>query len=63
MSRAKKNWIQGANIKKGALHRQLRIPMGQKIPKLRLKKAERSRNPLLRERAQLADTLGHLRKK
>lgn len=63
MSRAKKNWIQKAHIKKGALHRQLHIPMGEKIPKLRLKRAERSQNPTLRKRAQLADTLGHFEEK
>lgn len=63
MSRAKKNWIQGAKIKKGALHRELNVPMGEKIPKLRLKKAERSKNPLLKKRAVLAETLSHLKDK
>jgi hypothetical protein len=55
MSKAK--WIQGAIQHKGALHKQLGVPVGQKIPDAKLKKAEHSSNPLLKKRAILAETL------
>jgi len=42
---------------KGALHKALGVPMGEKIPEKKLKKAEHSKNPLTRKRANLADTL------
>lgn len=59
MASGGKMWIQGAiNPKnKGALHRSLHVPQGQKIPASKLEKAEHSRNPTLRKRAQLAETL------
>lgn len=57
MSRAKKMWIQEMHMKKGALHRELGVPMGKKIPEGKLEKAEHSRNPLLRKRALLAERL------
>jgi len=57
MSRAKKMWIQGAIKSPGALHKQLHVPAGQKIPEGKLEKAENSKNPLLRKRANLAETL------
>ena len=56
MGRAKKQWIQDAHIKKGALHAQLGIPEGKKIPQKTLSKAEHSDNPLLAKRARLAET-------
>ena len=52
-----KNWIKGAHIKKGALHRELHVPDGEKIPEKRLEKAEHSSDPTLRRRASLAKTL------
>lgn len=52
----KKKWIQKAHIKKGALHEQLDVPEGKKIPTSKLKKAEHSKSPLLRKRAALAET-------
>lgn len=52
----KKKWIQKAHIKKGALHEQLGVPEGKKIPASKLKKAEHSKSPLLRKRAALAET-------
>jgi hypothetical protein len=55
-------WIQKAHIKKGALHRELGVPEGKKIPEKKLKKAEHSKNPTLKKRAVLAETLGKLRK-
>lgn len=41
---------------KGALHRSLHVPMGKKIPMEKIEKAEHSKSPLLRKRANLAET-------
>lgn len=62
MRRAKggRMWIQGAIKHPGALHKQLGIAKGKKIPLSRLKKAEHSKSPLLRKRAYLAETLKKL---
>ena len=57
-----KNWIQGAISHKGALHRELGVPEGKKIPKAKVEKAAHSTNPVLAQRARLAETLGKLRK-
>lgn len=54
---AKEHWIQGAIKKPGALHRELKVPEGKKIPEAKLKKAEHSKNPLEKKRANLAQTL------
>lgn len=59
----KKNWIKGAIKHKGALHETLGVSTGKKIPEAKLKKAEHSKNPTTRKRANLAETLSHLRKK
>ena len=59
---AKNNWIAGAIKKPGSLRKTLKIKKGQKIPSAKLKEAERSTNPLTRKRANLAETLGKLRK-
>lgn len=57
------HWIAGAVSKhKGALHRELGVPQGKKIPAKKLAKAEHSKNPKLRKRAELAETLRGLRK-
>lgn len=50
-------WIQGMHMKKGALHRELGVPEGKKIPAKKLKEAEHSKNPTERKRANLAKTL------
>lgn len=50
-------WIQKAHIKKGALHKELGVPEGKKIPAKKLDKAAHSKNPLERKRANLAKTL------
>lgn len=50
-------WIQGMHMKKGALHKELHVPSGEKIPAKTLSKAAHSSNPLLRKRANLAKTL------
>ena len=63
MAEKKKNFIQKAIKKKGALHEALGVPEGEKIPKAKIKKAEHSKSPLLRKRANLAETLSKLRKK
>lgn len=57
MSRSKKQWIQNAIKKPGALHKALGVPEGKKIPEKKLQKAEHSKNPLTRKRAVLAETL------
>lgn len=57
-----KKWIQGAIKHPGALHRELGVPEGKKIPASKLAKAAHSSNPTLRKRANLAKTLKHLGK-
>lgn len=57
---ANKNWIQGASLNKGALHRALGIPEGQKIPEKTLMKAEHSKDPHIRRMARTAETLRKL---
>lgn len=56
-------FIQKMHMKKGALHRELHVPEGKKIPEKKLKKAEHSKNPTLRKRAVLAETLKRLAKR
>lgn len=63
MGRERKNFIQDMHMKKGALHQELGVPKGQKIPETKLEKAEHSKNPKLRKRAVLAETLKGLSKK
>jgi hypothetical protein len=50
------NWIKGAIKKPGALHKQLGVPKGQKIPPAMLAKAAQSGGKL-GKRARLAQTL------
>lgn len=52
----KENWIAGAVKKPGALRKTLGVKKGEKIPAKLLKKAEKSKNPLTRKRAVLAET-------
>lgn len=59
---AKKNWIAGAIKHKGALHKELGVPAGKKIPEKKLEKAEHSKNPTERKRANLAKTLKGFKK-
>lgn len=63
MGRAKKNWIQNAISKPGALHKALHVPEGKKIPDAKIERAEHSGNPKLRRRAMLAETLKKLPKR
>lgn len=62
MAPKKKNWIQGAIKNPGALHEDLGIPPGKKIPQKALATAAK-RGGVVGKRAQLAETLGKLRKK
>jgi hypothetical protein len=55
-------WIQGAIKHPGALHKELGIPKGEKIPEKKLDKAAKSSNPTLAKRANLAKTLKGLGK-
>lgn len=50
-------WIQKAIKHPGALHKSLNVPEGKSIPESKLKKAEHSKSPTLRKRANLAETL------
>jgi hypothetical protein len=50
-------WISGAIKHPGALHKQLGVPQGEKIPAKKLAKAAKSSNPTLAKRARLAETL------
>jgi len=51
------NWIAGATKNKGALHRELGVPEGQKIPASKIRAAANSSNPKEAARARLAETL------
>ena len=59
--KAKKNWIAGMHMQKGALHEQMGVPAGEVIPKKKLAKAAKAGGKL-GKRARLAETLGKLRK-
>ena len=56
------HWIAGAVKHPGALHKELHVPEGKKIPEKKLKKAEHSKNPVEAKRAHLAETLKDMRK-
>lgn len=57
------NWIKGAIKHPGALHRELGVPAGQKIPAKKVAAAAQSSDPTLARRARLAETLKGMRKK
>lgn len=59
---AKEKWIQKMHMKKGALREELGVPEGKKIQASKLKKAEHSKNPKLKKRAVLAETLKKMHK-
>jgi hypothetical protein len=58
-----KNWIGGAIKHPGALHAQLGIPQGKKIPAGKIAAAANSSDPLLAKRARLAQTLKKMNRK
>lgn len=62
MARRSKNFIQKAIKHPGALHRELGVPQGEKIPAKKMQKALHSDNPRMRKQANLARTLSGLRK-
>ena len=67
MAKRKKLWIQKAfgkfkKRKKGVLHRQLKVPVGKKIPIAKLKKAAKAKGKL-GYRARFALTLRKLQKR
>lgn len=55
-----KHFIQGMHLKKGALHRALGVPEGQKIPAEKLAAARNSDNPHVRRMANTAKMLSGL---
>jgi len=57
-----KKWIAKAIKHPGALHKQLGVPAGKKIPAAKLAAAARSSNPTERKRANLAKTLKGFKK-
>lgn len=58
----KKKWIAGAIKHPGALHKELGVPEGKKIPAKKLAKAAKAGGKL-GKRARLAETLKKLHKK
>lgn len=56
-----KKWIAEAIKKPGALHKELGVPMGKKIPKAKLAKAAHAGGKL-GKRARLAETLEKMHK-
>lgn len=58
----KKKWIAGAIKHPGALRKSLHVKEGEKIPVSKLKKAEHSKNPKIKRRAILAETLKKMHK-
>lgn len=61
MTEGKEHWIAGAVKHPGALHKELGVPVGKKIPAGKLKKAEHAGGKLGR-RARLAETLKGMHK-
>lgn len=61
MEKKKEKWIKNAIKHPGALHKQLGIKQGEKIPMKTLKKAEK-KGGLLGKRARLAETLRAMHK-
>lgn len=58
---SEKNWIQKANIKKGALRKQLGVKEGEDIPAKKLKAAAK-KGGVLGKRARLAETFKKMSK-
>ena len=58
----KKNWIKKAIKHPGALHKDLHVKKGEKIPEKKLEKAEHSKSKVIVKRANMAKTLSGFRK-
>jgi hypothetical protein len=56
----KKKWIKGAIKHPGSLHKALNVAPGKKIPERKIEKATHSKNPSLKKKAILAETLKKL---
>jgi hypothetical protein len=61
MAKSKGNWIAGATKNKGALHKNLGVPQGEKIPEAKINKAEKMGGKIGKE-ARLAKTLKGFKK-
>lgn len=57
-----KKWIQAMHMKKGALHKEMDVPAGKKIPAKKLASAAK-KGGKLGKRARLAETLKKMHKK
>lgn len=57
-----KKWIQKIGMKKGALHKELKVPMDKKIPNKKLAAAAKKKG-IEGKRARLAQTLKSFKKK
>jgi hypothetical protein len=57
-----KKWIAGAIKHPGKLHRELGVPVGEKIPAKKMAKAAKSKNPTIRKEVALAKTLKKMKK-
>lgn len=55
-------WIKEAIKHPGALHKELGVPEGKKIPAKKLEKAEASKNPKIARQARFAETLKGFKK-
>jgi hypothetical protein len=62
MAKKKKMWIAGAISHPGALHAELGVPQGQKIPAKKMAKAAKSSNPKIRKQVAEARTLSKFHK-
>lgn len=58
----KRKWISDAIKYSGSLHKTLHEKEGCDIPEAKLEKAEHSKDPLTRKRAELAETLKSFKK-
>ena len=56
------HWIQKAHIKKGALHKEMGVPQGKKIPATLLERAAK-KSGKLGKRARLAETFRKMKHK
>ncbi len=61
--KSSKNWIAGATKNTGALHRALHVPEDKKIPERKMAKALGSKNPKIKQEANLAETLKSFHRK
>jgi len=60
---AKEKFIKEAIKHPGALRKSLHVKEGEKIPEKKLEKAEHSKNPTMKKRAVLAETLKQMHHK